>query len=110
MAKFNPIPAVDRARGSDFRPPPQVFQFEKVATDTSHNPRALWFNSGVNESDYNALLASLNDAVEIFYRHRTPDPAFVAAFDALKVARAKVVGVALEAHARAPGPDVRAAA
>jgi hypothetical protein len=58
----------------------------------------------VNESDYNALLASLNDAVEILYRHRTPEPAFVAAFDALKVARAKVVSVALAARAATEVP------
>ena len=64
----------------------------------------MWSNRGVNESDYNALLSSLNDAVEIFYRNRTPDPAFVAAFDALKVARAKVVGVALSARAAAEEP------
>jgi hypothetical protein len=57
--------------------------------------------TGVNDSDYNDLLSSLNDAVEILYRNRTPDPAFVAAYDALKVARAKVVGAALQAHAAA---------
>jgi hypothetical protein len=64
----------------------------------------------VNETDYDSLLSSLNEAVEIFYRHRTPDPEFVAAFDALKVARAKVVGVALAAHAHTPAPDERVAA
>jgi hypothetical protein len=53
----------------------------------------------VNESDYNSLLSSLNDAVEILYRNRTPDPGFVAAYDALKVARAKITTFALEAHA-----------
>jgi hypothetical protein len=70
----------------------------------------MWSNGRVNTSDYNALLSSLNDAVEIFYRNRTPEPDFVAAFDALKVARAKVVGVALKAHASALTVDEQRAA
>jgi hypothetical protein len=64
----------------------------------------------VNQSDYNALLSSLNDAVEILYRNRTPDPEFVAAYDALKVARAKAMGAALQAHASAPAKPELAAA
>lgn len=78
-----------------------------MGNDSSPFARLIWSNRRVNESDYNELLSSLNDAVEVFYRNRTPDPAFVAAFDALKVARAKVVGVALKARADA---EERAAA
>jgi hypothetical protein len=43
---------------------------------------------GVNLHDYNSLFAALNQAVEIMYRNRTPDPAFVAAYDTLKQSRA----------------------
>jgi hypothetical protein len=45
----------------------------------------------VNEHAYNALLSSLNEAVAILDRNRTPDPALIAAFDTLKQARAMVV-------------------
>lgn len=44
----------------------------------------------MNEHDYNSLLSSLNHAVDILYRNRTPDPRFVAAFDTLKQARAMI--------------------
>ena len=44
----------------------------------------------MNDYDYNSLLSSLNHAVEILYRNRTPDPRFIAAFDTLKQARAMI--------------------
>lgn len=47
--------------------------------------------------DYDALFASLNEAVEILNDHRSPDPDFVAALDALKQARARVAR--LQEHA-----------
>ena len=43
---------------------------------------------GVNPHDYNSLFAALNQAVEILYRNRTPDPAFIAAYDTLNQSRA----------------------
>lgn len=45
----------------------------------------------MNETAYHALVSHLNDAVEILDRHRTPDPALIAAFDTLKQARAMLV-------------------
>lgn len=45
----------------------------------------------MSEQAYQSLLSSLDQAVEILARHRTPDPAMIAAFDTLKQARAKVV-------------------
>jgi len=42
----------------------------------------------VNDHDQHSLFAALNEAAEILHRNRTPDPAFVAAFDTLKQARA----------------------
>ena len=42
----------------------------------------------MNDHDYNSLFAALNEAAEILHRNRTPDPAFVAAFDTLKQSRA----------------------
>ncbi len=57
------------------------------------NLRDLWSNGGVNHHDYNSLLSSLNDAVAILARNRTPDPELIAAYDTLKLARAKIVRV-----------------
>jgi hypothetical protein len=48
----------------------------------------------VNDHDYNSLFSALNQAVEILYRNRTPDPAYIAAFDTLKQARAMIEKVA----------------
>lgn len=45
----------------------------------------------MNVNDYDSLLASLNKAVEILDANRTADPAFIAAYDTLKQARAMVV-------------------
>lgn len=42
----------------------------------------------MNEHDFNQLFASLNQAVDILHRNRTPDPRFIAAYDTLKQARA----------------------
>lgn len=47
----------------------------------------------MNDHDYNSLFASLNQAVEILARNRTPDPAFIAAYDTLKQSRAMLVKV-----------------
>ena len=44
----------------------------------------------MNAHDYNSLLSSLNNAVEILHRNRKPDPRFQAAFDTLKQARAMI--------------------
>ncbi len=52
----------------------------------------------MNEHAYNFLLSSLNDAIEIMDRNRTPDPALVAAFDTLKQARAMVVRAVEHPH------------
>ena len=48
-------------------------------------------NRAVNQQEYNHLLASLNDAVAILARNRTPDPSSVAAYDTLKHARAMIL-------------------
>lgn len=44
----------------------------------------------VNEHDYSSLFSSLNQAVEILDRNRTPDPDFIAAYDTLKQSRAMI--------------------
>jgi hypothetical protein len=44
----------------------------------------------VNDHDYNSLFAALNEAVDILHRNRTPDAAFVAAYDTLKQSRAMI--------------------
>jgi hypothetical protein len=44
----------------------------------------------VNDHDYNSLFSALNQAVEILNRNRTPDPAFIAAYDTLKQSRAMI--------------------
>jgi hypothetical protein len=40
--------------------------------------------------DYDALISSLNEAVEMLNQHRSPEPDFLAALDTLKQARARV--------------------
>ncbi len=45
----------------------------------------------MNDHDYNSLFSSLNDAIEILARNRTPDPAYIAAYDTLKQSRAMLV-------------------
>ena len=45
----------------------------------------------MNQHDYTTLLASLDEAVAILARNRTPDPHSVAAYDTLKQARAMIV-------------------
>lgn len=52
----------------------------------------------MNEHDYNSLLSSLNDAIDILHRNRTPDPRFVAAFDTLKQARAMIEATVRPEH------------
>jgi hypothetical protein len=44
----------------------------------------------MNQENYNALISSLDHAVEILSRHRTPDGPMVAAYDTVKQARALV--------------------
>ena len=44
----------------------------------------------MNDHDYNTLFSALNQAVDILYRNRTPDPEFVAAYDTLKQSRAMI--------------------
>lgn len=50
----------------------------------------------MNEHDYNALLSSLNEAIAVLARHRTPDAASVEAYDTLKLARARVLAAVNE--------------
>ena len=47
----------------------------------------------MNDQDYNSLFAALNEAVAILHRNRTPDPAFIAAYDTLKQSRAMLENV-----------------
>ena len=47
----------------------------------------------VKTQDYSSLFASLDSAIEIVERNRTPAPGFVAAFDTLKQARAMLAAV-----------------
>lgn len=47
----------------------------------------------MNQTDRHALLASLDEAVAILDRNRTPDPTLIAAYDTLKQARARIVRV-----------------
>ena len=56
----------------------------------------------MNDKDNHSLFAALNEAAEILHRNRTPDPAFVAAFDTLKQARAM-----LENAIRPPAASLR---
>jgi hypothetical protein len=53
----------------------------------------------VNAHDYTSLFASLNEAVEILDRNRTPDPEFIAAYDTLKQSRAMLARVLTQARA-----------
>lgn len=65
----------------------------------------------MNPHDYHSLISSLNQAIEILDRNRTPDPRFVAAYDTLKVARARIERtVAPAASAPVPFPVELAAA
>lgn len=57
----------------------------------------------VNTSDYNALLSSLNNAVAILDRHRTPEPDFIAAYDTLKQSRAMIMKIVTQLQ---PAPSV----
>lgn len=56
----------------------------------------------MNQNDYDSLLASLNEAVAILARIRTPDPRSVAAYDTLKQARAMVLGTIDPTHLAQP--------
>lgn len=56
-----------------------------------HFRRALWSLGRVNESDYTSLISSLNTALDVLERNRTPDPAFIAAYDTLKQSRAMII-------------------
>jgi hypothetical protein len=62
----------------------------------------------MNEHEYKHLLSSLNAAVDIISRHRTPDPALIAAYDTVKQARARVMK-ALEGQIR-PASNLELAA
>lgn len=55
----------------------------------------------VNDHDYHSLFAALNEAAAILHRNRTPDPAFVAAYDTLKQSRAMLEKVARPASSAA---------
>ncbi len=47
----------------------------------------------VTTQDHHTLFASLDAALALLERHRTPDPAFVIAYDTLKQSRAMLVKV-----------------
>jgi hypothetical protein len=64
----------------------------------------------VNDHDYNSLLSCLNQAVEILYRNRTPDPEFVAAYDTLKQSRAMIDKVVRRPMAMTAAESVELAA
>ena len=64
----------------------------------------------VNSHDYNSLFAALNQAVEILYRNRSPDPAFVAAYDTLKQSRAMIEQAVKCPVSEAPAAAVELAA
>jgi len=64
----------------------------------------------VNEHDYSLLISSLNQAVGILDRNRTPDPAFIAAYDTLKQSRAMILKAVGRAQGTQPGTEVVAAA
>lgn len=58
----------------------------------------------MNQNDYRTLLASLDEAVAILDRNRTPDPAMIAAYDTLKQARARIVRALEQGGAEAVVP------
>lgn len=58
---------------------------------------------------YESVLSSLNAAVEIMERNRTPDPALIAAFDTLKQARAMVIRAVEHGRSPLPAPECQAA-
>ena len=64
----------------------------------------------VNHHDYNSLFAALNQAAEILYRNRTPDPEFIAAYDTLKQSRAMLEKVLKPADGKPAGVAVELAA
>jgi hypothetical protein len=62
----------------------------KVGIDRIIQSSSTPVKSTVNDHDYNSLFSALNQAVEILNRNRTPDPAFIAAYDTLKQSRAMI--------------------
>ena len=65
----------------------------------------------MNDHDYEALFAALNNATEILHRNRTPDPAYVAAYDTLRQSRAMLEKAIVRAAAdRRPAVSELAAA
>src|SRR5688500_4743246 len=47
----------------------------------------------VKTQDYSSLFSSLEQAIEILQRNRTPAPGYIAAYDTLKQARAMIASV-----------------
>jgi hypothetical protein len=70
----------------------------------------LLVNARVNDHDYNTLFSALNQAVDILYRNRTPDPEFVAAYDTLKQSRAMIESAVKRSGNLQAGPAVELAA
>jgi hypothetical protein len=64
----------------------------------------------MNDAKFNALLSSLDHALEILAQHRAPDADNVAAYDALKQARALAVQAFSKKHALSLLDEERAAA
>ena len=64
----------------------------------------------MNDHDYNSLFAALNEAAAILHRNRTPDPAFIAAFDTLKQSRAMLEKAIRPPALNSPGGTDLAAA
>jgi hypothetical protein len=59
----------------------------------------------VNDDDYSSLFSSLNQAVEILDRNRTPDPGFIAAYDTLKQSRAMIAKALCKAQGTKPASN-----
>jgi hypothetical protein len=60
----------------------------KVGVDGSSFAQRVRSVQPVKTQDHTTLFASLDEAIDTLQRNRTPDPAFIAAFDTLKQARA----------------------
>lgn len=72
-------------------PPPTATTVQlgaKVGIDRITQQWTVVVHARVNDHDFNSLFSALNQAVDILYRNRTPEPGFIAAYDTLKQSRA----------------------
>ena len=86
------------------------FPRQKVGLDRITRFSEVTVHARVNHHDYNCLFSALNQAVEILYRNRTPDPDFVAAYDTLKQSRAMIQDTVKCSEQRESLPAVELAA